>query len=218
MLGARVSDRVCEGYLFPPWLSGHGPARTEPSRLAAPDTCAEAVEVCMFRAFFRSKQWRYRAYGGSGAILILLIVQLQVALHINELNKRFYDVWSDPGDHDLPEAYAALLPFLWTGLTSSGEHPCVLCDLQVRAVVARSRDLPLSRPGADLAGADRRLQPADPGRCGPFYQGHGNHRADRGGFHVYPDRVRADSVGIKQRVSRCRSSRPFPARWSGCAC
>ena len=71
----------------------------------------------MFRAFFRSKQWRYWAYGGSGAILTLLIVQLHVALHINELNKRFYDVWSAPGDHALPDAYAALLPFLWTGLT-----------------------------------------------------------------------------------------------------
>ena len=71
----------------------------------------------MFRAFFRSNKWRYWAYGGSGAILTLLIVQLQVALHINELNKRFYDVWSAPGDHALPDAYAALLPFLWTGLT-----------------------------------------------------------------------------------------------------
>ena len=30
----------------------------------------------MFRAFFRSTQWRYWAYGGSGAILTLLIVQL----------------------------------------------------------------------------------------------------------------------------------------------
>ena len=71
----------------------------------------------MFRAFFRSKKWRYRAYGGSGVILILLILQLKVALTINELNKRFYDVWSDPGRHYLTEAYAALLPFLWTGAT-----------------------------------------------------------------------------------------------------
>jgi hypothetical protein len=30
MLGARVSDRVCEGYLSPPWLSGHGPAGPNP--------------------------------------------------------------------------------------------------------------------------------------------------------------------------------------------
>ena len=71
----------------------------------------------MFRAFFRSKKWRYRAYGGSGAILILLLLQLKVALTINELNKRFYDVWADPGRHYLAEAYAAILPFLWTGVT-----------------------------------------------------------------------------------------------------
>jgi peptide/bleomycin uptake transporter len=71
----------------------------------------------MFRAFFRSPKWRYRAYGGSGAILILLLVQLKVALTINELNKRFYDVWADPGRHYLAEAYAAILPFLWTGVT-----------------------------------------------------------------------------------------------------
>jgi peptide/bleomycin uptake transporter len=71
----------------------------------------------VFRAFFRSKKWRYRAYGGSGAILILLLLQLKVALTINELNKRFYDVWSDPGRHYLAEAYAAILPFLWTGVT-----------------------------------------------------------------------------------------------------
>jgi len=43
-------------------------------------------------------------------------LQLKVALTINELNKRFYDVWSDPGHHYLTEAYAALLPFLWTGV------------------------------------------------------------------------------------------------------
>jgi peptide/bleomycin uptake transporter len=71
----------------------------------------------VFRAFFRSKKWRYRAYGGSAAILTLLLLQLKVALTINELNKRFYDVWSDPGRHYLPEAYAAILPFLWTGVT-----------------------------------------------------------------------------------------------------
>ena len=47
----------------------------------------------------------------------ILLLQLKVALTINELNKRFYDVWSDPGRHYLAEAYAAILPFLWTGVT-----------------------------------------------------------------------------------------------------
>src|SRR5262245_64425200 len=70
----------------------------------------------MFRAYFRSKPWASRAYGGAAAILVLLLAQLQVALLMNHLNKRFYDVWADPGRHYLAEAYTALLPFLWTGL------------------------------------------------------------------------------------------------------
>jgi peptide/bleomycin uptake transporter len=69
----------------------------------------------MFRAFFQSKEWRYRAYGGSTAIVGFLIAQLKVALTINVMNKRFYDVWSDPGHHYLSEAYTVLLPFLFTG-------------------------------------------------------------------------------------------------------
>ena len=69
----------------------------------------------MFRAFFQSKEWRYRAYGGSAAIVGFLIAQLKVALTINVMNKRFYDVWSDPGHHYLSEAYTVLLPFLFTG-------------------------------------------------------------------------------------------------------
>ena len=74
----------------------------------------------MFRAYFRSKPWASRAYGGAAAILVLLLAQLQVALTINHLNKRFYDVWADPGRHYLSEAYTALLPFLWTGLLLVG--------------------------------------------------------------------------------------------------
>jgi hypothetical protein len=69
----------------------------------------------MFRAFFRSKRWRSRAYGGAVVILVFLIAQLEVALRINHLNKTFYDIWSDPGGHYLQEAYAALMPFLLTG-------------------------------------------------------------------------------------------------------
>ena len=69
----------------------------------------------MFRAFFRSKRWRSRAYGGAAVIVVFLLAQLAVALRINHLNKTFYDIWSDPGRHYLQEAYAALLPFLLTG-------------------------------------------------------------------------------------------------------
>jgi peptide/bleomycin uptake transporter len=69
----------------------------------------------MFRAFFRSKRWRSRAYGGAVVITVFLLAQLAVALRINHLNKTFYDIWSDPGRHYLQEAYAALLPFLLTG-------------------------------------------------------------------------------------------------------
>src|SRR4029434_4435233 len=69
----------------------------------------------MFRAFFQSKEWRYRAYGGSAAIVGFLIAQLKVALTINVMNKRFYDVWSDPGHHYLSEVYIVLLPFLVMG-------------------------------------------------------------------------------------------------------
>ena len=74
----------------------------------------------MFRAYFRSKPWASRAYGGAAAILVLLLAQLKVALTINHLNKRFFDVWADPGHHYLSEAYTALLPFLWTGLLLVG--------------------------------------------------------------------------------------------------
>ena len=74
----------------------------------------------MFRAYFRRKPWASRAYGGAAAILVLLLAQLKVALMINHLNKRFYDVWADPGHHYLSEAYTALLPFLWTGLLLVG--------------------------------------------------------------------------------------------------
>ena len=70
----------------------------------------------MFRSFFRDKKWFSRAYGGSGIIFILLLVQLKIALSINQLNKRFYDIWADPGHHYLSEAYGALTPFLITGL------------------------------------------------------------------------------------------------------
>src|SRR6266436_4324468 len=34
---------------------------------------------------------------------------------MNQLNKKFYDVWSDPGHHYLSDGYQVLLPFLWTG-------------------------------------------------------------------------------------------------------
>jgi hypothetical protein len=37
----------------------------------------------MFRAYFRSKKWSYRVYGGAAAILVLLLAQLKVALMIN---------------------------------------------------------------------------------------------------------------------------------------
>ena len=88
----------------------------------------------MFRAYFRRQPWASRAYGGAAAILVLLLAQLQVALMINHLNKRFYDVWADPGRHYLSEAYTALLPFLWTGSASA-------------------RLPPISRPSSSFGGA-----------------------------------------------------------------
>ena len=68
----------------------------------------------MFRAFFEQTM-APQAYGGAVVIVVFLIAQLGVALRINHLNKTFYDIWSDPGRHDLQEAYAALMPFVLTG-------------------------------------------------------------------------------------------------------
>src|SRR5262249_27163015 len=90
-------------------------AQMHPCSASARDPCAEAGEAGMFRAFFRSKRWRSRAYGGAAMSVVLLKAQLQVALRINHLNKTFYEVWSDPGRHSLHEAYAALMPFVLTG-------------------------------------------------------------------------------------------------------
>jgi peptide/bleomycin uptake transporter len=67
----------------------------------------------MFKAFFRRKRWFHKAYGGSAAILVLLVAQLEVALWINRLNKRFYDVWGDAAHHLSTDLYQALLPFIW---------------------------------------------------------------------------------------------------------
>ena len=170
-----------------------------PVSASARDTFAEAVEAWMFRAFFRSTRWRSRAYGGAVVIVVFLIAQLGVALRINHLNKTFYDIWSDPGRHDLQEAYAALMPFVLHRMPlGAGEHPGLICHLKVRVLVARSRDIPLSGTRQDRNSADRRVQPTHPGRCRAVYQSHGNHRFDRGEFHFYAHRVRTDFVGTQQ--------------------
>ena len=72
----------------------------------------------MFRAFFRSKRWFPRAYGGSLAILVLLVLQLGIAMVTNKLNKRFYDIWADPLHHTVADLYDAMMPFVWWGLAT----------------------------------------------------------------------------------------------------
>jgi peptide/bleomycin uptake transporter len=72
----------------------------------------------MFRAFFRSKRWFPRAYGGSLAILVLLVLQLGIAMVTNKLNKRFYDIWADPLHHTVTDLYDAMMPFVWWGLAT----------------------------------------------------------------------------------------------------
>ena len=95
-------------------------------------------------------------------IVVFLIAQLGVALRINHLNKTFYDIWSDPGRHDLQEAYAALMPFVLTGCLLVPEHPGIICHLKVRVLVARSSDIPLSGTRKDstaqIEGSSQRIQ------------------------------------------------------------
>ena len=69
----------------------------------------------MFKAFFGSKQWMSRAYGGATLILGLLLAQVQIAVMVNEGHKRLYDVLPDAAHHSLSEFYGAVFQILWMG-------------------------------------------------------------------------------------------------------
>ena len=69
----------------------------------------------MFTAFFWSKPWLWRAYGGAALILGLLFAQVKCAVMVNDGHKRLYDVLPDAAHHSLSDFYGAVLQILWLG-------------------------------------------------------------------------------------------------------
>jgi peptide/bleomycin uptake transporter len=69
----------------------------------------------MVKAFFLSKEWMWRAYGGATLILGLLFAQIKIAVMVNEANKRLYDVLPDAAHHSLSDFYGAIFQILWIG-------------------------------------------------------------------------------------------------------
>jgi peptide/bleomycin uptake transporter len=69
----------------------------------------------MFKAFFWSKEWRWRAYGGATLLLGLLFAQVKFAVMVNEGHKRLYDVLPEAAHHALSDFYGAAFQILWMG-------------------------------------------------------------------------------------------------------
>ena len=74
----------------------------------------------MVKAFFWSKEWMWRAYGGATLILGLLFAQIKIAVMVNEANKRLYDVLPDAAHHSLSDFYGAIFQILSDSPAFSG--------------------------------------------------------------------------------------------------
>jgi hypothetical protein len=74
----------------------------------------------MVKAFFLSKEWMWRAYGGATLILGLLFAQIKIAVMVNEANKRLYDVLPDAAHHSLSDFYGAIFQILSDSPAFSG--------------------------------------------------------------------------------------------------
>jgi peptide/bleomycin uptake transporter len=69
----------------------------------------------MFKAFFWSKEWMWRAYGGATLLLGLLFAQVKFTVMVNEGHKRLYDVLPEAAHHSLSDFYGAIFQILWIG-------------------------------------------------------------------------------------------------------
>ena len=62
----------------------------------------------MFRAFFRSPEWRLWAYGGAALLFVLVVAQVVILARLNIWYGDVFDILSNYEEHTLPEFYTQL--------------------------------------------------------------------------------------------------------------
>lgn len=66
----------------------------------------------MIKAFFGSREWRLWAWGGGGAIIALLYIQVQISVQLNSWRKVFWDLMQEAPKHKISEFHDLLWQFM----------------------------------------------------------------------------------------------------------
>lgn len=67
----------------------------------------------MFRAFFRTKEWFWWAWGGAVVLLLALYVQVQLTVQINTWYGGFYNILQEATKHPVSELWSEMTKFAY---------------------------------------------------------------------------------------------------------
>lgn len=70
----------------------------------------------MFRAFFKSKEWAWWAWGGAAILLLALFFQVQITVKINTWYGGFYDILQKATEHSVDEFWTKIIEFYYLAI------------------------------------------------------------------------------------------------------
>lgn len=65
----------------------------------------------MFKAFYKSREWFFWAYGGAALLLLVLFVQVELTVKINEWYGSFYNLLQKATEHPISELWEGIATF-----------------------------------------------------------------------------------------------------------